>query len=150
MDKHRRCCSRTMQQQLSKPGCRCQGRLSSRTPLSPNKHQPPSINRCVYIRMMDLICFRLSGMEAGIQVPRMAPPMPIHIRVNWIPVSLPGRRCRSTTAITYATINSYLFSAKQKKADPSKEPALIDQTKTYLHVNARTAHRFSFFLTFRD
>ena len=55
--------------------------------------------------MMDLIFSRLSGMEAEIQVPWMAPPMAIHIRMNWIPVSLPGRRRRSTTAITYATID---------------------------------------------
>ena len=68
-----------------------------------------TINRCVYIRTMDLICTRLSGMEAGIQVPRRAPPMAIHIRVNWIPVSLPGRRRRSNTAITYATIEITTF-----------------------------------------
>ena len=73
-----------------------------------------NINRCVYIRTMNLICTRLSGMKAGIQVPRMAPSMPIHIRVNWIPVSLPGRRHRSTTAITYATINSIKNDAKDK------------------------------------
>jgi len=76
------------------------------SPQRHREHREMLNNRCVYIRTMDLICTRLSGMEAGIQVPRMAPPMAIHIRVNWIPVSLPGRRCRSTTAITYVTINN--------------------------------------------